>query len=45
MIACVCGLLGDGKRDHKVESAGYKIVIAEQWDPASLFDESVIEKQ
>ena len=35
------------RRDHKVEavSAGYKIVIAEQWDPASLFDESVIEKQ
>ena len=33
------------RRDHKVESAGYKIVIAEQWDPARLFDESVIEKQ
>ena len=34
------------RRNHKVEStSGYKLVIAEQWDPASLFDESVIAKQ
>jgi len=35
------------RNDHKVEGSGegYEIVIAEQWDAASLFDESVIEKQ
>ena len=31
------------RRDHKVESSrGYKRVIAEQWDPASLFDGTVL---